>query len=100
MIVRKGTGGHFSTFETAIIFLHIVVIKKGCLYEIYKNQTFVNHSLIVVRLRYFPAWLRTRLISVGLEPVLSYTGKSCITSYYRQFPRILIFECSGLKNLF
>ena len=33
----------------------------------------------------FPVWLRKRLISAVLEPVLSHTEKSCITSYYRQF---------------
>ena len=30
--------------------------------------------------------LRNRLISGGLEPVLIHTEKSCMTSYYRQFP--------------
>ena len=30
-------------------------------------------------------WLSTRLISGGLELVLSHTEKSCIVSYYRQF---------------
>ena len=29
----------------------------------------------------FPVWLRNRSISAGLEPVLSYTEKSCIESY-------------------
>ena len=29
--------------------------------------------------------IQSRLISVGLEPVLSYNGKLCIASYYRQF---------------
>ena len=32
-----------------------------------------------------PVWLRNRLISTGLEPVLSHIEKSCIASYYRQF---------------
>ena len=31
------------------------------------------------------AWLPNRLISAGLEPVLSHTEKSFIVSYYRQF---------------
>ena len=31
----------------------------------------------------FPVWLRSRLISAGLEPVLSHNEKSCIASYYR-----------------
>ena len=33
----------------------------------------------------FPAPLRNRFISGGLEPVLSHTEKLCITSYYIQF---------------
>ncbi len=34
---------------------------------------------------HIPVWLRNRLISTGLEPVLSHTKKSCIASNYRQF---------------
>ena len=34
---------------------------------------------------FFPVWLRNRLISAGLEPVVSYIQKSYIASYYRQF---------------
>ena len=33
----------------------------------------------------FSVWLRNRLISAGLELVLSYRKKSKIASYYRQF---------------
>ena len=33
----------------------------------------------------FPVWLRNRLLSAGLEPVLSQTEKACIASNYRQF---------------
>ena len=33
----------------------------------------------------FPVRLRNPLISAGLEPVLSYTDKSCIVSYFIQF---------------
>ena len=32
---------------------------------------------------FFPVWLRNRLISTGLEQVLSHT-KKCIASYYRK----------------
>ena len=32
-----------------------------------------------------PIWLRNRLISAGLEPVLSHTKKICKAAYYRQF---------------
>ena len=34
---------------------------------------------------YFTVWLRNRLKSAGLEPILSHTEKSCIVSYYKQF---------------
>ena len=34
-------------------------------------------------------WLQNRVISAGLEPVFSQTEKSCIASYYSNFPRIL-----------
>ena len=34
---------------------------------------------------YFPVWLPNRLLSTGLELVLSLTEKSCIVSYYIQF---------------
>ena len=33
--------------------------------------------------KYFPVWLPNRLISAGLEPVLSHTYKSCIASFSR-----------------
>ena len=36
-----------------------------------------------------PVWLRNRLISAGLEPVLSHIEKSCIKSFYRQFSTII-----------
>ena len=32
-----------------------------------------------------PLWLRNRLISAGLELVVSHSEKSCLASYYRQF---------------
>ena len=35
----------------------------------------------------FPVWLRNRLSSAGLEPVLIDTEKSCIVSYYNQFSK-------------
>ena len=42
----------------------------------------------------FPVWLRNRLISDGLEPVLSQTEKSCIAPYYREF-----FTKIKIKNI-
>ena len=34
---------------------------------------------------FFPVWHQNRLISAGLEPILSHTEKLCIASNYRQF---------------
>ena len=36
-------------------------------------------------IKYFPVWLRNRLLSAGLELVLGQIEKSCIVSNYRQF---------------
>ncbi len=33
----------------------------------------------------FPVWLRNRLLSAGLEPVLTQTEKLCIASDYKQY---------------
>ena len=41
--------------------------------------------IVLQNIIYFPVWLRNRLISAGLEPVLRLTEKSCIASNYRQF---------------
>ena len=38
---------------------------------------------------YFSDWLRNRLTSPGLEPVLVHTEKSCIASYYEHFSTII-----------
>ena len=59
-----------------------------------------NKSLII-----FPVRLRNRLISTGLEPVLSHTEKSCIASYYTQFStnikiKIIRFKPFLLARLF
>ena len=64
--------------------------------ELWKTTALVN-SLIICRKEYqqlfakvisFPVWLRNRLLSAGLELVLSQTEKACIASNYRQFLRI------------
>ena len=41
---------------------------------------------------FFPVWLRNRLLSAGLEPVLWYTEKLCIPLYYRQFSTNIIIK--------
>ena len=53
----------------------------------YFNNWQVTHFLIDLKLFtiLFPVWLRNRLLSAGLEPVLSQTEKACIASNYRQF---------------
>ena len=53
----------------------------------------IEAALFVMQVRMtFLAWLRNRLLSVGLVPVLSQTEKSCIASDYRNFLRILKIE--------
>ena len=47
--------------------------------------TFLSLKCLGKNVKYFPVWLRNRLLSTGLEPVLSQTEKSCIASNYRQF---------------
>ena len=46
-----------------------------------KEATKINLSLSTLG-KFVPVSLRNRLISGGLEPVLSYTKKLCIESYY------------------
>ncbi len=36
-------------------------------------------------IKLFPVWLRNRILSTGVGPVLSQTKKSCIASNLRQF---------------
>ena len=48
----------------------------------------------------FPVWLRNRLISAGLEPVLSHTEKSFIISYYIQFSTNIKMYNHNIKNSF
>ena len=58
----------------------------------------VSPRIIIV-----PLWLWNRLISRGLEPVLSHTEKSCIASNYRQFStnhkNNISFVSPGLRPL-
>ena len=48
----------------------------------------------------FPVWLRNRLLSAGLEPVLSKTEKACIASNYRQFSTNIKIKIIKLKPSF
>ena len=47
----------------------------------------------------FPVWLQNRLISAGLEPVLSHAEKSCIALYDRQFYTNVKIEIIRLKQI-
>ena len=58
-----------------------IFLMKGWIY-IWHGQTFLRKYL---KYCFIPVWLRNRLISAGLEPVLSHTEKLCIVSYYIQF---------------
>ena len=50
----------------------------------YNHETYKTRFFNII-VKNFPVWLRSRLLSAGLEPVLSQTEKSCIASNYRQF---------------
>ena len=43
-----------------------------------------------------PVWIRNRIISAGLEPILSQTEKLCLASYYKQFS--MNIEIKNHKN--
>ena len=45
----------------------------------------------------FLVWLRNRLISAGLESVLSHIEKLCIASFYRQFSSNIKIRIIKLK---
>ena len=45
----------------------------------------------------FPVWPRNRLITAGLEPVLNYTEKLCIASFYRQYSTNIKLKIIKLK---
>ena len=50
------------------------------------NNSFYHPIEILLKSpKYFPVLHRNRLISGRLKPVLSHTGNSCTTSYYRKF---------------
>ena len=53
-----------------------------------------------ISITYFPVWLRNRLLSAGLEPVLSQTEKACIASNYRQFSTNIKIKIIKLKPSF
>ena len=48
--------------------------------EIDLYKVLFNFMDVKMTLNYFPVWLLNRLLSAGLEPVLSKTEKSCIAS--------------------
>ena len=49
------------------------------------NYSFFLWGIFYIGINIFPVRLRIRLLSSGLKSVLSYTGKLCITLYYRKF---------------
>ena len=51
----------------------------------YMNTYQTCYKLTFQKSILFPVWLRNRLISARLEPVLSHTETLCITSHYIQF---------------
>ena len=70
------------TSNLKIMFVPVVLIMKRFHTHGHTSQISKNKK------KPFSVLLQNRLISTGLEPVLSHTEKSCIASYYRQFPRV------------
>ena len=46
---------------------------------------YIGYNYQASQVKYLPVWLLNRLISAGLEPILSHTEKLCIALYYIQF---------------
>ena len=55
-------------------------IKKGVTFQLLFLFDLDTNEII-----FFPIWLQNRLISAGLELVLSHTENSYVASYYKQF---------------
>ena len=45
----------------------------------------IYYTVLHPVMSYLVIWLRNRLITAELEPVLSHTKKTCIASFYKQF---------------
>ena len=69
--------------------LHLLIYQiylKGIFFIfVQPNNTKIFFKTTKVLKNKILVWLHNRLISSGLEPDLSHTGKSCIASDYRQF---------------
>ena len=50
-----------------------------------KKHTHTQKDMFSLFRIYIPVWLQNRLLSAGLDPVLSQTEKLCIATNYRQF---------------
>ena len=61
------------------VIIHAVKTNMG-LIGLVNIMKWINKYLV-----YFPVWLRNRLISAGLEPVINQTENPYVTSYERQF---------------
>ena len=59
-------------FDTATLY-QLISIKLKMFNKL--EIDFIKHCFFI---KHFPVWLRNRLISAGLEPVLSHTEKSYI----------------------
>ncbi len=53
---------------------------------------------LLVKVNYFLVLIRNRLISCGLEPVISNTKKLCLASYYILFSTNIIMHNHMIKN--
>ena len=72
-------GHNLYTFAKTLTFL--AINQKILVYSLQENKVFTLCKTRTI----FPVWLRNRLTSTGLEPVLSHTKNYVIALYYRQF---------------
>ncbi len=73
---------------------------KFCKIDIFINYQSDLLSKKKINIIVFPVWLRNRLLSAGLAPVLNQTEKSCIASNYRQFSTNIKRKIIKLKPSF
>ncbi len=81
---RRGEGGMLLSYVLSSFFIPFSPISPSHSRWIY-IETRMTTSKKAKLGKTFTVWLRNQLIFGVMEPVLTHTEKSCITSYYRQF---------------
>ena len=71
-------------WKNSTTFLSKIIFVKKCIARFALSLS-LSSWVVIMSIIFIPVWLPNRLISAGLEPVLSHTKISCIASNYRQF---------------